>query len=332
MIDLNVRFAGSLSKDDLIYLAKEQKRELEEDFEEQLCALDKCQNAEDYRRFFELPLSLLQTVEGIEYAMYSLTHRLAQNGYLYAEIGIAPYEHTQKHLTQERILLAALRGLDKGMKEHPGFNANLIVLLCREVEDKINDITMDTVIRIKEGTHIVGIGLTGYNKDRDTKSFQKYFETAKAHRLPIVFHAEENKSSQEVIDAVELGATRVSNAVYLNVDPAMAFFLSSRFVTLELCPSENIDKRLVQDYESCPIRNYTYRGVNAVISSGAQTVSYNDVSKEFICMLNHQQFTREEIYRYLSNAVNASFLQLLEKGQLFPRLIALYPNYFKSLI
>ena len=332
MIDLQVRFAGSLTKDDLLFLSKEQKRPLEEGFEEQLCALDKSNSIEEYQKFFELPLSYLQTVEAIEYAMHSLVNRLVRKGYLYAEITLAPYEHTKKHLTQERVIKAALRGLYKGLEENPGFDAKLIILLLREVEDKVNMITLNNVVELYKDNKIGALGLSGYNPNRNTMSYKDFFDIAKKHDIPMVYYSEEFKGSQEIIDAVELGAKRISNPIYLYVDQAMALFLASRDVTLELCPSENIDKRLVADYESCPIRNYTRMGVNAVISSGAQTVSYNDVNKEFICLLNHQEFRKEEIYRYLSNAINASFLSLLEKGQLIPRVIALFNTYFNKLI
>ena len=332
MIDLQVHLDGSLTKEDIIYLADMQRKELPENFEDLLCAKDKCKNVREYLKYFDFPLSLLQNVDAIEYAMYSLTSRLAKQGLLYAEIRFAPALHIKNYLTQERVIKAALRGLYKGLYENPGFDANLILVCMREFGIETNMITCKHAINYSKDNKIVGIDLAGNERVKPCSYFKDVFLLAKKHNLPFVIHAGETRDEKEVIDAVELGASRISHGLSVDFTPKMNYYLSSHNVTFELCPTQNIDTKVLPDYESCPIRKITRAGVFATICSGNLTISNTNINKEYIHMIKHQNFRKEDVYEYLSKAVQASFLPVKEKGQLINKLVAQFEYFYNSII
>ena len=224
MIDLQVHLDGSLSKEDVLYLADMQRIELPEDWEEKLCAKDKCKNVREYLKYFDFPLSLLQNVDAVEYAMYSLTCRLAKRGLLYAEIRFAPALHIKNYLTQERVIKAALRGLYKGLKENPGFDANLILVCMREFGLETNMITCKHAINYSKDNKIVGLDLAGNEKVKPISFFKEVFALAKRNNLPFTIHAGEVRDPQEVIAAVEMGAKRISHGISLNLDRQTAYY------------------------------------------------------------------------------------------------------------
>ena len=331
MIDLKVNLDGSLTKEDVLYLADMQRIELPENYEELLHASN-CRNVRDYLKCFDFPLSLLQNVDAVEYAMYSLTCRLAKLGLLYAEIRFAPALHIKNYLTQERVIKAALRGLYKGLYEYPDFNANLVLVCMREFGLETNMITCKHAINYNKDNKIVGIDLAGNERVKPCTYFKDVFKLAKQHKLPFIIHAGETRDAQEVIDAVELGASRISHGLSLALNQETAYYLYSHHVTLEFCPTQNIDTKILPDYESCPIKQYSRMGVNATICSGNLSLSNTNINQEYIHLIKHLNLRKEDIYEYLAKAVQASFLSVEEKGQLINKLVARFDGYYNSLI
>ena len=74
---------------------------------------DTCENLNDFLKCFDLPLSLLQTEEALEEAVYLILSEMRKDGVIYAELRFAPQLHTQKEMTQETAIHAALRGLKR---------------------------------------------------------------------------------------------------------------------------------------------------------------------------------------------------------------------------
>ena len=74
---------------------------------------EECENLNDFLKCFALPLTLLQTKEGIREAVYLVMEEQKKQGVVYAEIRFAPQLHCEKGLTQEDAVLAAVEGLKK---------------------------------------------------------------------------------------------------------------------------------------------------------------------------------------------------------------------------
>ena len=332
MIDLQVHLDGSLTKEDVLYLADMQRMELPENWEDLLCAKNKCKNVREYLKYFDFPLSLLQNVDAIEYAMYSLTCRLAKAGLLYAEIRFAPALHNRNYMTQERVIKAALRGLYKGLYEYPDFNANLILVCMREFGLETNMITCKHAINYSKDNKIVGIDLAGNEKVKPCTYFKDVFALAKRHNLPFVIHAGETRDTQEVIDAVELGAKRISGGLCLQLQNQLNYYFYTHDVTFELCPTQSLDTKLLPDYESCPLKKFTFAGINATLCSGSLSLSNTDINKEYIHMIKHLGLRKEDVYAYLRNAVQGAFLSVQEKGQLINKLVARFDSFYNSII
>ena len=142
MIDLHLHLDGSLSIEDCQYLAKLEGEDLGKDFPSNLYVPVDCPSLEEYLTKFELPLKLLQSKKAIEYAAHSLTNRLAKMGYIYAEIRFAPLLHLEKGLTQIEVAKAALAGLEKALKDNPGFEAGLILCCMRHASLETNKETI----------------------------------------------------------------------------------------------------------------------------------------------------------------------------------------------
>lgn len=80
-----------------------------------LTAPEDCESLNEYLEKFDLPLKVLQTREAVRKAMYILVSSLKEQGMLYAEIRFAPQLHTKKGLSQERVVQAALLGMQEAL-------------------------------------------------------------------------------------------------------------------------------------------------------------------------------------------------------------------------
>ena len=220
MIDLHLHLDGSLSREDFVYLSKKQHIALGKEFPNNISAKEKCGSLEEYLKSFELPLSLLQTPESLEYVTISLLDRLYALGYVYAEIRFAPLLHTQKGLSQTKVVDCVVEGLYKALENRKNFDANIILCCMRDATDEQNKETVKVALEFRN-EKVVALDLAGNEKARSLNHFNKIFEPAFKSGFPVITHAGESTGCKEVYDAINyddkiLVEEVVQNMVELN--------------------------------------------------------------------------------------------------------------------
>ena len=161
-IDLHAHLDGCITPEIARRLAALQQITLPAATDEELLSLlsvpDTCENLNDFLKCFDLPLSLLQTEEALEEAVYLILSEMKEDGVIYAELRFAPQFHTQKEMTQETAIHAALRGLKRA--PIPG---NLILCCMRgDLNQKENLETLELAKKyLVEDGGVVAIDLAG---------------------------------------------------------------------------------------------------------------------------------------------------------------------------
>ena len=91
LVDLHVHLDGSLSLETVKELAARQGIEIQNDdiLIKKLQVSKDCRDLNEYLTKFEYPLMMLQTIDSIEYAVYSLMKRQSEQNLLYSEIRFA---------------------------------------------------------------------------------------------------------------------------------------------------------------------------------------------------------------------------------------------------
>ena len=113
--------------------------ENDEELAKLLTVPEDCESLNDFLKCFELPLTLLQTPVGLREAVHLVADHIASQGVIYAEIRFAPQLHTNKGMTQEEAVLAALEGI-----RETDLKVNLILCCMRgEGNDELNQETLD---------------------------------------------------------------------------------------------------------------------------------------------------------------------------------------------
>ena len=306
MIDLHLHLDGSLSEQDFISLAKKDGISLGDNFPQNIYVPDDCPSLEVYLERFNLPLLLMQSSENISFAIQSLAKRLYNLGYIYAEIRFAPQLHTQKGLSQYEVTLAALDGLNKALHVCPGFEANLILCCMRHGTEDVNLETIEVANRLK-GTRVVAVDLAGAERLHPSSYYKNIFDLAKKYELNITIHAGEATGSDEIMMALDNGATRIGHGVHLEVNSSDGDRAKKEHICFEFCPTSNLQTKSLKKYEDVPIRDFQAKGIDITINSDNMTVSNTDVYKEFKHLYQKYKLNKKEVYGFLLNSIDHSF-------------------------
>lgn len=328
MIDLHLHLDGSLSEQDFLYLAKKDKVKLGKDFPKNIYVPDDCPSLEVYLERFALPLLLLQKKENISYVTTSLVKRLYQMGYIYAEIRFAPQLHTQKGLSQMDVVHAALLGLENGLKECPGFEANLILCCMRHGDTKVNKETVEVANELKE-TRVVAVDLAGAEALHPSSYYKEVFDLAKSYGLNITIHAGEATGSDEIMMALDNGATRIGHGVHLDLRDD-ADRAKKKNICFEFCPTSNLQTKSLSSYEECPLIQFMEKGIPVTINSDNMTVSNTDVYQEFSHLYDAFHLTADQVYELLSNSIKYSFADKEAKKRIKQKLDEKFESFYRQ--
>ena len=330
MVDLHLHLDGSLSPMDCIYLAEKYDIELGDDFPMNLFVPADCPSLEEYLTKFDLPLKLLQKKEALRFVACSLVSRLAQMGYIYAEIRFAPLLHLQQGMTQFDAAKAALDGVEDALKEFPDFEANLILCTMRHASMELNKETIEVAHQLK-GTRVVAVDLAGAERLHPSSYYKEVFDLAKKYKLNITIHAGEATGSDEVMMALDNGAMRIGHGVHLSLDKDTIKRVKDNNICFEFCPTSNLQTKSLLKYEDVPLRQFMSNGIAVTINSDNMTVSNVSAISEMGIMKKTFNLSKEEVYNLLLTSINHAFTSDEVKAKLKEKLANRIDEYYNNL-
>ena len=110
-IELHCHLDGSLSRE---FVEKRLGRTVQE---AELSVSDDCTSLAQYLEKFDLPGQCIQDEKGLEGAAYDVLKGMHRENVVYAEIRFAPLLSENERMSCERVIEAALKGLERGKKE-----------------------------------------------------------------------------------------------------------------------------------------------------------------------------------------------------------------------
>lgn len=304
LIDLHLHLDGSLSLSAVRELASLQQIPLpaEPVLRSYLQVDAHCRDLNQYLTKFDFPLSLLQTSESISLAVQRLCQELESQGLIYAEIRFAPQLHTQKGLTQDQVVQAALIGLRRA-----ALPTGLILCCMRgdhNHEDNLQ--TVETAVRYL-GQGVCALDLAGAEALYPTECFEDLFRLASQHDLPFTIHAGEAAGPDSIRTALRCGASRIGHGVRAIEDPDLLFQLADQNIILELCPTSNLNTQIFSDIREYPLRLLMEAGVKITINTDNMTVSNTTLCQELALVTRAFSLSPLEVQTLMLNAADAAF-------------------------
>ena len=318
-IDLHLHLDGAITAEAAMELAKVQGISLpaktEEELEKLISVPEGCESLNDFLRCFELPLSLLQTKEGIRRAVRLVLEEQKREGVIYAEIRFSPQLHTGKGLSQEEeVLRAALEGL-----QDAPIPANLILACMRGADNqKENEENLELARRFltKDGG-VTAVDLAGAEALFPTRDYLELFRRAGEYGIPMTIHAGEADGEDSVRAALEMGAVRIGHGVRAGKNPEILEEIRSKGITLEMCPTSNRYTRSIENMEDYPLLMYLEKGIRVTVNTDDPAIEGTTISREFRFLKEHFGLTAEQEQAILRNAAEAAFTSDERKHSLY---------------
>lgn len=305
IVDLHLHLDGSLSIASVRELAQMQDIPLPEDDHElqQLLQVEAdCQDLNEYLEKFDLPVSLLQTKEALSTAVYNLEKELQEQGMLYAEIRFAPQQHLAQGLTQEEVIEAAIDGMNRC-----DFRSNLILCCMRGDGNQAQNLETVQAAQAYLGKGVAAIDIAGAEALFPTDNFEEVFALASQLEIPFTIHAGEADGPSSVQKALSFGTTRIGHGVRSVEDEALLKTLAEDNVTLELCPTSNLNTKIYPSIAEYPLPELLEAGVAVTINTDNMTVSNTTVQAELQMLIDTFDLTKDDLKALAQNAIDASF-------------------------
>ena len=323
-IDLHNHLDGSLPPQSILEMAAMSGVELPantlDTITSYLTVSPDCTSLNEYLEKFAIPVSVLQTETCLEKAVYDTLADLEARNVAYAELRFAPGQHLQRGLSQDAVVAAAVKGLDKAMADLE-IRGQLILCCMRGADDSVNRETID-ITKKYLGKGICCADLAGAEALFPTSDYKELFAYAAQQGVPYVIHAGEAAGPESMWAAIQMGAARIGHGIAAVQDEKLMEYLKEHGIPLEVCVTSNVQTKGAASYEEHPILKMLDYGLTVTVNTDNMTVSGTDLSREFTLLEDRLFVTREQAEKMVNNSINATFLSDSEKQALRERIFA----------
>ncbi|MEO7295177.1 MAG: adenosine deaminase [Candidatus Limnocylindria bacterium] len=267
----------------------------------------RCANQAELLAFFDLPISLLQTADALERVSAELVEDLMHDGVRYAEVRWAPRLHLEQGLAVTAVIEAVASGIGRAASAH-GPAVPLIGLIVTAMRSHPPAANVELARRAAAfGPPIVGFDLAGPELAWPAPPHAAAFNAARDGGLGLTAHAGEVSGSQRVREVLEFGVRRVAHGVTASEDEALVQLLRARGITLDLCPTSNVQAAVIPDLASHPIAALHRAGVSVTISTDDRTVTGISLSEEMARTATAVGLTDAELATIALNGFERAF-------------------------
>jgi len=245
-----------------------------------LVAPERCRDQAELLRAFDLPIALMQDVEALERITSELVQDKAADNVRYIEIRWGPLLHTARGVA----LADGIGAVCRGARLAAGRAGVTVRLICTALRSHDPDAN---VTLARTAAFFLDDGLTGFDLAGPEEAFPdpmlhaEAFAVARAAGLRITLHAGEWGGAAQVRRALELDPERIAHGPGSVDDPALVAELVARGVTLDLCPTSNVQAGIVPSVEAHPLARLHRAWVPVTLSTDDTTVSNITLSEEY---------------------------------------------------
>jgi adenosine deaminase len=225
---------------------------------------------------------------------------------VYGEVRWAPRLHLEGGLAVRDVLAAVAEGVAAGL--HAAGPDRLVVLIVTAMRSHPPAANVELARAAAEfGPPVVGFDLAGPEATYPAPPHAAAFRAAEAGGLALTAHAGEVPGPERIREVLNLGVRRIAHGATTADDPAVMEEVRARDVTLDLCPTSNVQAGLVPSLADHPLRRLHRAGVSISLSTDDRTVSGTDLSSEMARVVEAQTLTADELRAIALNGFRRGF-------------------------
>ena len=211
----------------------------------------------------------------------------------------------------DHIIAAAVRGMDRGILEYPQVRAGLIFCLDRSFSRDLNEIIASKAISWRS-RGVVAIDIAGpVTESFRLTDYREIFAECRRAGLGLTVHAGETGGPDEVREALEyLEPDRIGHGVRAVEDPLVMGMLRERGTVLEVCPSSNLNTRVLESIGEVRrvVRTLVDERVRFTVSTDGPEMLRAYLRDELNLLMRHGILSMEEVLEAIEVGSDASFL------------------------
>jgi adenosine deaminase len=313
--ELHLHLDGSLRPATALELARERGIDAGADLvgvRSRLVAPERCLDQADLLRAFDLPIAILQDAGSLARVTHELLEDVAGDGTRYVEIRWGPGLHIRGGLSLRDGIGAVAAGARSGAAAVAAAGSVIVVRLVA-VALRSHDPDLNEAVA-RAAADAMADGVTGFDLAGPEAAFPdplvhaRAFGVARAAGLGITIHAGEWGGPAQVRRALSVEPSRIAHGSPAGDDPQLMDELRARGVTLDLCPTSNLQAALVPTLAEHPLPRLVRAGVPATLSTDDRTVSDLTLTREYARARATLGLRLPELWRLDRHALEVAFL------------------------
>ncbi|HEX2142451.1 MAG TPA: adenosine deaminase [Candidatus Limnocylindria bacterium] len=281
-----------------------------------MVAPDRSANQAELLSYFDLPIALLQRPEALARAAAELVEDEAADGVRYLEVRWAPRLHLTAGHSVRDVIDAVAQGVADA-RSRLGAAAPMVVLIVtamRSHPPAANVLLAQTAAAY--GPPVVGFDLAGPEAEYPAPPHAAAFRAAEEGGLALTAHAGEVSGPERIREVLAFGVRRIAHGATAWIDPQVVALLRERDVTLDLCPTSNLQAGTFPSLREHPLVQLHRSGVSVTLSTDDRTVSASTLSMEMARVATAQGLTRAELAEIAVNGFRRGFGAYSERSAL----------------
>lgn len=323
-IDLHCHLDGSVRPETIIDIANKENIKLDSydinEIKKEIIVPLNCSSLNEYLGAFTIPNLVMQSKEDLRRIAFELYEDAAKENVKYMEVRFAPVLHTVRGLTLEEVIESVLIGIHDAEKKFD-IKGNLILGCMRFMSvEKAFEVIEAGRKFLDKG--VVAVDLCAGEEEGFCRKFIEPITLAKEYGYRITIHAGETGIGENVLEAVKLlEAERIGHGVYIKDCEEAYKIVKEKHITLEICPTSNVQTKAVSSFENHPIYDFYKDGINISINTDNRTVSDTTMTNEIQIVNEYFHMTFEDYKNIYNMSVKASFASKNIKNELKKKLI-----------
>jgi len=238
----------------------------------------------------------------------------------------SPILHQQKGLPLHHIVQAVLEGLRDARKKY-GIHTGVIICGMRHINPETSLKLADLTVAFKN-KGVVGYDLAGAEEDFPAKRHKEAFGRVLANNINCTLHAGEAYGPESVHQAIhQCNAHRIGHGVRLIEDGDLLNYVNDHRIPLEMCPSSNLQTRVVKKMADHPIRLFYDLGLRVTVNTDNRLVTGTSVSREFKVLHDELNFSLDEIQDIIIMGFKSAFLPYAVKRAMLAEVVHELKNF-----
>lgn len=265
---------------------------------------------------FALPISLMQTADALHRIAAELVEDKAADRVRYMEIKWAPAVHLEHGLTLDEVIWAVATGAREA-GDRLGVVVTLTPVAMRSHDVHTNIAVAEAAVR-NATLGVTGFDFAGFEEEfPDSLAHAEAFDIARDGGLGITIHTGELlDGGAGVREALALRPRRIAHGCSVIADPALIDELIERGITLDVCPTSNVQAATVATFADHPLPILLRRGLGVTINTDDTTISDITLSEEWMSCVTELGLTLPELWQCNLHALDVAFVDDHTKARL----------------